>query len=294
MGVLRRYVARLAKFTLAPILSPGKICMFHIGRTGSSVLADLLQQHPDVHWDGELYHRLIVAEDTRSGATVTQESAFRYDPLTTVTRVMRYAGWDWYGFEVKPYHLVWTEYGWTDEGLARFVDALRDVGFASFIVLDRRNRLRKLVSSAVAHARGRSVYRTDEEPELVRVRLGVEQIGFGRLRRMGLVELLAGYDRDLETLKHLLPEALHLTYEDHIEADPLIAYRAVCDFLGLHPVDVTVRHRKATPYPLEDVLENYEEVGERLAGTSYEWMLDEDRTARSAATRGTAEPGSST
>ena len=33
----------------------GNIFMLHIGRVGSTVLADLLNQHSQIHWDGEFY-----------------------------------------------------------------------------------------------------------------------------------------------------------------------------------------------------------------------------------------------
>lgn len=270
MPGLRSSLSRWAKVLLHPILSSGNVCMFHMGRTGSSVLADLLDRHPDVHWDGELYYPCLAGEDRRTGRLVTQEMDFRFDPIAEVRRAKRFAGWHWYGFEVKPYHLIWTSYD-----MPGYIQALRELGFGSFIVLQRRNRLRKLVSSAVAHARGQFVYETDDEPERVRVRLGVEEIGFGRLARNGLIEMLEVYDRNFGALERVLPNALHLSYEEHVEPDPRIAYRAVCEYLDIPAVPVPVRHRKATPYTLEEVLENYQEVREALTGTPYEWMLQE-------------------
>ena len=55
-------IKRLSKDILAPILSQFRHCnvvMFHIGRCGSTVVSDLLGQHPDVHWASELYEPIF-------------------------------------------------------------------------------------------------------------------------------------------------------------------------------------------------------------------------------------------
>ena len=52
-----------------PVLSnfsKGKIAMFHIGRSGSTVVANLLNNHPKILWDGEIYHKLIKDLDIRN------------------------------------------------------------------------------------------------------------------------------------------------------------------------------------------------------------------------------------
>src|SRR6516225_3158271 len=54
---------------LAPVLRPamgvrrGNVVMFHLGRSGSTVLASLLQQNPGVFWDGELFEGYYGATD---------------------------------------------------------------------------------------------------------------------------------------------------------------------------------------------------------------------------------------
>jgi len=44
-----------------------RVAMFHIGRSGSSVLADMLNQYPNVHWDGEIYETVTKAITQRLG-----------------------------------------------------------------------------------------------------------------------------------------------------------------------------------------------------------------------------------
>ena len=68
---------------------------------------------------------------------------------------------------------------------------------------------------------------------------------------------------------------LELVYEDQIEHDPRMAYRDVCDFLGLHAVDVDLRYRKMSPGRLADLIDNLDEVRDCLSPTRFAWMLSE-------------------
>jgi hypothetical protein len=46
------------RMLLKPLLErmrPGNVMMFHAGRSGSTVLGDLLGQHPRVFWDSEIF-----------------------------------------------------------------------------------------------------------------------------------------------------------------------------------------------------------------------------------------------
>ena len=58
------------------------------------------------------------------------------------------AGWNSYGFEVKFFHLELTH-----TALEDYIASLDSLGFADYILLERRNTLRKIVSSVVAHER---------------------------------------------------------------------------------------------------------------------------------------------
>ena len=43
---------------IGPILSSfrkGGIAVFHIGRSGSAAMCSLLNQHPDIYWDREVF-----------------------------------------------------------------------------------------------------------------------------------------------------------------------------------------------------------------------------------------------
>ncbi|MEN8239769.1 MAG: hypothetical protein ABFR53_11285, partial [Actinomycetota bacterium] len=78
-------------------------------------------------------------------------------------------------------------------------------------------------------------------------------------------------------LRELLPpsDTLWLTYEDDIERDPSIAYRRVCGLFGVTPSDSEPALAQTNPFPMEEIIDNYDEIYELLDGTEYAWMLSD-------------------
>lgn len=85
--------------------------MFHIGRSGSTVLCDMLNQHSDVSWDGELL---------KGTAATTINKPLRYSnpadrwynspyfpdrPFSFIESHMSKANTRFFGFETKFFHL---------------------------------------------------------------------------------------------------------------------------------------------------------------------------------------------
>ena len=68
---------------------------------------------------------------------------------------------------------------------------------------------------------------------------------------------------------------IELVYEDQIEHDPRMAYRDVCNFLGLPALDVDLLYRKISPGRLVDLIANFDEVHDYLSPTRFAWMLSE-------------------
>lgn len=248
---------------------PGNIVMYHIGRCGSGVLASLLRQHRRVYWDGELYAPVFARwRDENNGVETVRE--FPEDPVRRLEKRMVLACSSFYGFEIKPFHhrLI----GCSAEP---FIDKLDSLGFTHFIILDRRNRLRKIVSSIISHERT-GVYHSVQGKEAALNRVAVDsddvRIDFSA---KPLLEYLSEYDEQFDSLKNLLKarNLLELTYEDDIQEDPEKGYQRVCRFLEIEPQKVTVRLSRTNPFPLRDMIENFNEVEDILSGTPYEWML---------------------
>ena len=246
-----------------------RVMMFHIGRSGSTVLADLLEQHPDVTWKGEYIRKFYAALDQRG----LERFSLPADPERLLLDVMAGVQTTYFGVETKFFHLA--QLG---TSLEAYLDTLARMNFFHLIVLERRNYIRKIVSSVVA--RKRRMYRQPRgtPAELTRIVLQPEKVRIDRTEA-SLIELLDGYARDFERLRRLLQgrNALYLTYEDDLLVDPLAGYRRIGAYLGLAPSAVQVRFGRSNPFPLESILQNYGQVAEVLKGTPYEWMMDDDR-----------------
>lgn len=141
-------IKRLAKKVLSPLLTPlrpGNVIMFHIGRCGSTVVADLLNQHPRIHWASELYTPIFY-EWQRKNAWIETVGEMSKDAVDLLKRNMQLALHRYYGFEIKPFHFRLI--GYSPESFLHHADSL---GFTHFILLDRKNRLRTIISSIIAH-----------------------------------------------------------------------------------------------------------------------------------------------
>ena len=248
---------------------PGAVCMFHIGRCGSSVLGEMLDQHPAVKWDREIYyHRWVQERGADTGG---------WDSETFLRRRMWCAGSRWYGYEIK--FLAQQHLAIVGRPLGEYVDQIARAGVTHNIVLRRRNVLRRLIS-AVAGARSGRRHARPDEPDVgtERVRLRVDALRIWNERPgRPLLTCLDDVERSYAELATALAgqRVLHLTFEDDIEAQgPERAYRRVCEFLALSPQPVSPHTRRLHAKRIEDLLENYDEVAAALRGTPHEWMLD--------------------
>ena len=108
----------------------------------------------------------------------------------------------------------------------------------------------------------------------VRVYIDVNRVAIDRTQKT-LLQFLSGYAEGFQKLEIALcgRPVLHLTYEDDVSRDPLIAYRRICPFLNLVPTSGAVRLRKTNPFELGAMIENLEEVIEYLHETPFEWMI---------------------
>jgi hypothetical protein len=247
-----------------PPCRQGNLVMFHTGRSGSSVVADLLGRHPAVHWDGELfnYHLSVWRSRPRDRMVEAQRM---------IKRRIYFFNVPYYGFEVLTSHLI---AGNIDK--SRFMEALDTIGIDHYILLTRRNILRKIVSNLVARERGRWRLGSEEIARLTKIHVDVVRLKLATTRP--LLEHLRDTQAEYDALQAALSSrhCLQLVYEDDILKDPRDAVRKFCDFLDVEYLELPVRHSRTTPQALRQIIGNYTEVEEVLSGTEFEWMLAED------------------
>lgn len=239
--------------TYARLLLPGlqrphrRFLIFAQGRSGSTLLADLLNSHPDVYCADEIL-------------TWKRRDPARYAKACSVGHRC-----GTYGFKVKIYQL--TE--------AQEITApnawLRDMHADGWSVLhlQRTNVLRQALSSMVAEQR--SVYHEEgagSEPQPVLI--DIDDL-FARTRRR-----VTTIEDEVAALDGVPHEAF--VYEDDLlrpETHQATADRAF-EFLGLTSVPVTTSLRKIADRPLEQVVANADAVRVAVASSPYAELLESD------------------
>ena len=234
--------------------------MFHVGRSGSTVLAKMLGQHSRINWGEELF------EGVKSNAPSFQPTPrWVRSVIDSGVYARRCA---YFGFETKESHLGRE---CIDMSVEEYVSLLRDMGFSHFIVLTRHNLLRVVISFAVGWQAGEwHVASRPVGPS--RVTVPVQPLGSWHA---SLTDILDHYQRYYAGFDTLLAhhERLDLNYEADIENDPVVGYEKVCRFLDIEPETLDIPLRRTNPFSIEQMIINYDEVSDALRGTRFEWML---------------------
>jgi hypothetical protein len=235
--------------------------MFHVGRCGSTVVAEMLGRHLSITWEGEVFEPKVRA---KIGFEDVPPREFLLRRIAEAPEV--------YGFEIKylPSHhqrILGLDLG----GLLELTDS---VGVTHYVTLHRRNYLRRVVSGVTGRER-RRWHRTPDQPRPdTKVRLDPGAVPFGP--RQPLLDVFQEMKQGETDLVSALSDraTLHLTYEDDVALDPLKAYASVCDFIGVMPEEVRPRLDRTGSDRLESMVSNYDEIVALLSGTEYSWMLD--------------------
>lgn len=243
-----------------------RVVMFHIGRSGSTVVARMMSNRRDVQWDGEIYESEFQKTERQFPHG---KSEFKFNPLKLVEQRLRSSSrYSHYGFEVKFFHLQLANIP-----LNTYISGLKDLGF-TFICLRRKNLIRKVVSSLVAHRFGVWHLRAGENANLRPIYINIGRVEIDRTSKP-LIELLSGFQSQWTSLATTLDgqRVLNLTYEDDIRDRPEAAYDQICRFIGIRSMGVPVELAKTNPFSLRDLIVNFSEVEAYLRDTPFQWML---------------------
>lgn len=264
----RRVQQHLYRWTYRPAPQT-RIAMFHAGRCGSSVLADLLNQRTEIHWANEIFENMQPAFYNMSANKRAQAriAAMIHPPVTP-----------YFGFETKYLPEQHLRYELANSTPQDYVQLLEKMGFSHFVLLDRQNHLRRAISIAIGTKTNQwsSLKSTNQ---VTTVSLNPEQfVSYGET--MPLLKFFKSLETRYAEVKQAIGNRplLEINYEEDIMNNPLVAYEKVCDFLGLPIQDksISVRLRKQNPTPISDLLENYSEICAYLGDTEYAWMLSAD------------------
>lgn len=239
----------------------GKVAMFHVGRSGSTVLARMLGKHSQLRWGHELFDKV---ESSTPGFRPTPRWVRSVIEVAVHERRCGY-----FGFETKA-----TQFGphCISMSVEEYVSLLQELGFRRFIVLTRNNLLRVVVSGIVGMQSGR--YHSDSRLS-VPTRVTVDPDapwGAWAPSLTGFLDYYLDYYAEFDgPLAH--QQRLDLNYEADIESDPAVGYGKVCRFLDIEPETLDIPLGRTNPFSIEEMVINYDEVSDALRGTRFEWML---------------------
>jgi LPS sulfotransferase NodH len=223
-----------------------KFVLFAQGRTGSTLLGDLLRSHPEVYFGDE-----ALQSPVRSTRLAVERMRWRH---------ARHA----VGFHVKIYQLT------DDQGISDPGGWLRGMHRSGWrvVYLRRENLVRHVLSNMTAQAVNRYEDR-DGSGDDVRLHVDpAELLHWMKVRqRVGRDEATA-----LAGVPHMA-----LSYERDLqdESDWGATLQRVFGYLDLDPVPVTTNLHRQNPGALVDVIANYAEVKTALMGSEFARYLDD-------------------
>jgi hypothetical protein len=149
-------------------------------------------------------------------------------------------------------------------------------GFDRFVVLKRRNHLRRMVSHCVAEVTQQYHVEKGSVADLQPIVLDPGSIRVGE-KRQSLLAWFREFDDAYARLGSLLARHPHceVVYEEDLESDPRIGFRKVCAFLGIEPGQVEVLFSRTNPFSLAEILVNYDAIRELIERAGYASMLVE-------------------
>ena len=246
--------------------------LLHAGRSGSTVLGDLLAQHPRIDYAGEPFEALKLLMKWKIPVAHLQTPL--RDRLCRRETKSRPLGFAW-SLEQSLILRGGVEDAWR---------WLVDGGCGRFIFLQRRNLLRKYISGRIAATTGiwnRRRANTDAFKP-IRIDIQAPKMAGGRVIAANMLEKFQLDESYYATLHELMRASqtshvqwLHLIYEDDIMPAPEAAYKKVCAFLGLEAQPVQVRLARLNARPLRELVSNYDEVAAHLSSTPYATMLED-------------------
>lgn len=244
---------------------PGVVAMLHVGRCGSTVLANLLAQNPGIYWDGKLH---------RKAYTLYGKATRDLDTAHWTRQQFTISGSRYYGFEFK---ILQDQYpallGTTTPD---FLNDCARIGVTHYILLIRHNTLRHVVSHYASRNRGSWHAASDGKAERRDFDLDITDITTGSAPGRSLLAYLQEVDDAHAAIRAQLQgeKLLEIDYEADIDTKGAqYAYEKTCAFLKVPPTQAKVKNAKVNPFPLRDVLRNYDEVATALQGTKFAWML---------------------
>ncbi len=241
-----------------------RFVLFAHYRTGSTLLTSLLNQHPELRCDDELFLRF-----SRTSPEGPRAPRTLLSPQGYLEAAGRMAGHDVYGVNLKLYQLRGVLRGEPDSAPERFLQRLAGNGW-KFVHLRRENALRLALSAHVADQRQRWHVRAGDErtPERIEVDVRAVLDGIANSEETGRAE-----DRLMADLDHVrvVYEADLRTPDRHQQV-----VDRIFDHLGVSAVEVEAGLQRVSSDDLREQIANYDELAGALERDGVDHYLSAD------------------
>lgn len=241
------------------------IAMMHIGRVGSTVIGDMMNQHPDIFWDGEPFEKLMRIGSEKPDNFV--ETTIRKSQNKQISKLFSFAT------KFLPEQHLWEEC--IDMDLESYIKLLQNMGFKRYIIIKRKNYLRQVISILVGEKK-KKWHSKKEVNEATKINVPINNFESEYKLKLPLIDYFNRIDRQYSLLEEILnpDQVLIINYEKDIMNDPFKAYNKVCGFMGVKSLSPKINFRKTNPFLLNEMIDNFEEVKMSLKNTKYSWMLE--------------------
>jgi LPS sulfotransferase NodH len=220
-------------------------------RTGSNMLNSFLGGHPNVKVKGEAFGWL-------RGRSIEQRERDVFGKHPPFIKAA--------GCKVFYYH----PHDGDHEAMMR---ALLAIPGLRVIHLQRRETVRSVLSWFIARETNQYVARRDEDVAAkAKKPITVDVDEF-----VGLVKQTKGWERSAPEMFPGRP-LMDIYYED-VVADPQTQFARVLEFLDLPPHQPKTHLRRQNPESMRALIENYEELAEKLTAAGFGDLLDDQPTA---------------
>ena len=246
------------------------VLMLHFGRCGSTVVGNLLRQHPKIDWDAEILQS--------RKQNLLPECAITKNPKRLIRPRSLRAKQPVFGFELKPLPFMHLSSVQLNMSLPQFLNQLKEFKVTHLIFLSRDHYLRQLASVTVAIEKNRYETVPGAESTLNRIRIDCENTlmaGKPIKQLFDCYESISKQIRQFGTTQNKI-RFLELEYQRDILDSPFKAFRKICDFLRLTPSRVVLKNAKVNTKSITEHVCNFQEIKDALQGTQYEWMTTQD------------------
>lgn len=264
---LRRFVSSchsVLRLLRMPKVSGRKIDFVVLSgyRSGSTYLASALDSHPSVVCHDELFNPQRSLFSVRAapdpGLNLPQWARILFCGSFLNRVLASQAPAERTGFKV----IVHTEVSGSAQFKGRLKSAIMGNERLAKIVLLRRDGLRRYLSLQVAR-QSRTWHTTSESREVRRVHLDIGEFLRAEAR------LRARYASLIRTLRRKRHPFLLAYYEDVTGPGRDAALAKALAFLGVRKRPLDSPYRRTNPFPLSEMISNYDEVKRGLRGTRY-------------------------